>query len=261
MHRTLCAMPRDRVGASYIGTFACRTSRATPKQAKEPKIRVPYSNSITMEKDKIVLATLTNGQHLTVSDIKLLIERNDRKALADFIYNRLYGRYLKPYDYDSDAYRKYYKNGFAIMGSSCLLIESYVSFSEAKFRKTKDLSRQCFGHFFTTEKRFKEFAAGGRQKDGTISTKKQGGTPNEFYDNVRCGILHNGETRNGWTISRNPKKPLFNRVTKEINAVKFANNMKAILKSYKLKLQSTNPPDTELWPTFLNRLNDLIETV
>lgn len=32
----LCTMPRDRVVTTRIGTFACRTFLATPKQAIEP---------------------------------------------------------------------------------------------------------------------------------------------------------------------------------------------------------------------------------
>ena len=35
---TLCRMPLDSVNATRVGTFACRTFRATPKQAKEPTI-------------------------------------------------------------------------------------------------------------------------------------------------------------------------------------------------------------------------------
>jgi len=213
-----------------------------------------------MNKDKIVLATSDNGTTVTVSDINKFIADKDRKALAIFIYDRLYGRYIKPHDYPSDSYIKNYKNGFAIMASCCLLIETYVSFKAKEFRKTKNLSGQCFGYFFTTEERFKAFSKGGRQKDGTISTIKQCGIPNDFFINVRCGILHNGETKNGWKITRIQTKPLLNQNSKEINAVKFLNNMKAILKDYKTKLTNSNYDD-EVWVIFLNRLEDLINEI
>lgn len=213
-----------------------------------------------MSKDKIVLATSDKGTNVTVSDINKYILDKDREALANFIYDRLYGRYIKPHDYPSDTYVKNYKNGFAIMASCCLLIETYVSFKAKEFRNTHNLSGQCFGYFFTTEDRFKVFSNGGRQKDGTISTKKQGGIPNDFFVNVRCGVLHNGETKNGWKISRIQTKPLFNQDNKEINAVKFLNNMKAILKGYKTKLAHSNDDD-EVWIIFLKRLEDLINKI
>lgn len=211
-----------------------------------------------MSNDNLVLAVSRDGKQISVKNCKDFLANKDKTKLADFIYDRLYGRYLKPFDYPSSDYRKEYKNGFALMTSCCLLIETYVSFMEKKYRNTNKQSAKCFGHFFTTEARFSDFATGGLKPNGKLADKQDGGTPNDFYENVRCGILHNAEIRNGWTITRNDKKPYFNPAKKEINAVKFANRLKKILEDYRKSLISANFDKDEVWINFKKRLDDLI---
>ena len=212
-------------------------------------------------KEEIVLAISSKGGQIKVKDVLSLIDSKDSTALSNFIYDRLYGRYLKSFDYDDEDDRKNYKNGFLIMASCCLLIETYVSFTTAEYRDTNGKSGACFGYFFTTESRFSGFSTGGQQPNGKLSTMKQGGIPNDFYANVRCGILHNAETSNGWTISRNPNKPLLSMYSKEINAVKFANNLKAVLKKYQRTLENSDFDSSLIWSNFRARLGDLIDSI
>src|SRR5262245_60152533 len=115
-----------------------------------------------MSNDNLVLGTSKDGTDITVKDCKKFIANKDKKKLSAFIYDRFYSRYLKPFDFPSDNYNKNYKNGFAIMTSCCLLIETFVSFTEIKYRDTNRQSRQCFGHFFVTQDKFKEFAIGNK---------------------------------------------------------------------------------------------------
>lgn len=198
-----------------------------------------------MNNDNLVLAVSEDGKKISVKDCQDFLANKDKKKLADFIYDRLYGRYLKPFDYPHDDYRKEYKNGFALMASCCLLIETYVSFTKKEYRSTYKHSKECFEHFFTTEKRFSDFA--------------NGVTPKDFYENVRCGILHNAEIRNGWIITRDKNKRYFNPAMKEINAAKFANRLKKILENYRASLISANFDNDEVWINFSERLKDLIK--
>ena len=207
---------------------------------------------------KLVLAVSSDGDNITVEDCTNFLAARDKKALANFIYDRLYGRYLKPFDYPEEDYRKNYKNGFSLMASCCLLIETYISFTNSKYRNTTNKGRECFGYFLTSENKFVELAAGGLQANGDISTPKQGGLPNDFYSNVRCGILHNAETKNGWVITRSDKKPYFNPTTKEINAAKFANRLKSVLSRYRNNLIKADFDTDDIWVNFKNRLTDLI---
>jgi hypothetical protein len=208
--------------------------------------------------DSLVLATTSDGKEVTLRQCVEFVKQENKQALSGFIYDRLYGRYLKPFDYPSNDYKKKYKNGFALMANCCLLIETYVSFIEKKYRDTTRQSREVFGYFFTFEKRFSEFSEGGINAKGQIAGAKEGGIPNDFYFNVRCGILHNGETRNGWTITRKQNKPLFNAKTKEVNATKFANELKLVLRDYARKLKKNDFDSSDIWDNFKKRLNDLM---
>lgn len=130
--------------------------------------------------ESIILATSSSGEPISARKVSNDLAAKDKKQLAHFIYDRLYGRYLKSFDYPDEKFQSDYKSGFLLMASCCLLIETYISFTVAKYRSTKDQSGVCFGEFFTSEKRFIEFSDGARQGDGKLSRSKQGGTPNDF---------------------------------------------------------------------------------
>ena len=96
----------------------------------------------------LVLATDENGKKITIQDLENWIDIGSKKELSDFFYNRFYVRYLKPFEFENKEYIKSYKNGFAIMTSCCLLIETFVSFTELEFKDTNYKSERCFGYFF-----------------------------------------------------------------------------------------------------------------
>ena len=204
------------------------------------------------------LAVTSDGKNITDLDCKAFLKAKDKIALANFIYDRLYGRYLKPFDFKSNEYRKYYKNGFAIMSNCCLLIETYVSFTSSAFRNTQYKSGKCFGYFFSLEKSFALLAKGAYKANNTLAGKNDGGLPNDFFENVRCGILHNGETRNGWKITRKATSPYFDPAAKTINAFKFSSLLKKTLENYRTTLKNSDFDHDDIWITFKNRLNDLI---
>jgi len=211
-----------------------------------------------MKNPDLSLAISSNGKDVTVKDCTFFLQQKDKIKLANFIFDRLYGRYLKPFDYNSDDYRKHFKNGFALMANCCLLIETYVSFTSRQFRSTQNKSGKCFGYFFSSHKSFALLAKGALKPDGTIADKKDGGIPNDFFDNVRCGILHNGETKNGWKINREATSPYFDPGTKTLNAFEFSSLLKKILDNYRDTLISSDFDNDEIWINFKNRLNDLI---
>ena len=212
-------------------------------------------------KDKsIILATDSVGNEISAGQVEewLKDKQNNKKRLSSFVYNRLYGRYIKPFDFDNKINPDRYKNGFTIMANCCLLIETYASFREKAFRDTRGKSERCFGWFFLREKRFAEFSANGLPindyvyKKGRINNK---GVPKDFYVNVRCGILHNAETRNGWKILR--KDSFYDEKSKTINSVKFMNRLKNTLIDYR-KLLDSSDVNTEIWSSFVNRVGDII---
>jgi hypothetical protein len=107
------------------------------------------------------------------------------------------------------------------MAVSCLLIETLVSFyrgweTTAASRKTKGKSGKAFKLFFRVEPRF-------------VALR---GKP--FYKNVRCGILHQGETTGGWTIRRTG--PLYDGI-RSINAAKFHKQLAVVIDEYVDRLE------------------------
>jgi len=75
---------------------------------------------------------------------------------------------------------------------------------------------------------------------------------NALYTNVRCGILHQAETRGGWKILR--QGPLFDQPTQTINATAFLDALRQILRDYCEGLK-TAPWDSPTWENVRNRMN------
>lgn len=210
-------------------------------------------------RDDIIYATNSKGEEITILKIKEWIKKSDKTELANLFYDRLYSRYIKPYEFDNTEFKKKYKNGFAIMTSCCLLIETYTSFVQPLFRDTNRKSEKCFGWFFNEFDDFKPFSYGGLTSSEYLKVNqkiKNRGLPRDFYFNVRCGILHNGETRNGWRIRRDGEK--FNAKTKAINATKFLASLHRLILNHKEELISSEF-DSLVWKTYINRLNDIIQ--
>lgn len=150
--------------------------------------------------------------------LELLNEQEKSKVkIAEFVHERLTERYITPMLHVP----KDYKNGFSIMANCCLLIETYQCFQLGlKDTVARGKGKEVFRDFFNDEPLFTAFTDMGES----------------FYDSVRCGILHQGETKNGWTITRNSSASLFDKSQLRINANRFIIKLKDTLDNYKVKL-------------------------
>ena len=142
----------------------------------------------------------------------------DKKHIQEFVKQRLTERYITPFQkgYETNDEKPQY--GFLIMASMCLLIETIQAFKEGK---DKYKLRECGGAF----KRF--------LMQPEIFNCSQN-LAKDFYKNVRCGILHQGEIGNYWKITSSAKE---DPITKEgkiktISASKFLKTMKRTLDEY-----------------------------
>jgi hypothetical protein len=167
------------------------------------------------------------------------VDAQNKHGIAKFLYQRLYSRYLKPFSFKNEKYKIEYKNGFAIMANSCLLIETLQSFKNG-WGDSDRKSGQAFKQFFLIDENFSE-----------LKTKGQ-----SFYEHIRCGILHQGETTGGWKITRIGTK-LFDEKNLVINAKTFANRLEKSLKDYAEELKSEKW-DSELWDNFRTRMRKII---
>jgi hypothetical protein len=183
---------------------------------------------------------------------ELLNSEDNRKNIAELIYRRYYDRYLKIFFFQDSERKQYilkdkfgnsqnvtnsifnmeYKNGFSIMANCCLLIETLSSFfdgiNETPNRKGKDS--------------FKKFFAQSRKYNNELKVFE---SLTDFYYAIRCGLLHQGETKKSFKIKRNGE--LFEKATLTINATKFCEYLNEFLLSYKEDLSKSEKWDGDIW--------------
>jgi len=176
---------------------------------------------------------------VTIQNYNDLIDTQDKDKIADFFYHRMHSRYIKPFQYDNETFKKNYKNGFSIMASCCLLIEAVQSFKNG-WETSDKKSEKAFKEFLQSEKNFKDF------------NKKE----KDFYKNIRCGILHQGETTGGWKISRIGDY-LFEDTSLTINSVRFLRELEFSLQQYTENLK-TEKWDSDIWDNFRIKMRKVI---
>lgn len=191
----------------------------------------------------IVLARWFNEDGLetkvTIQQYFDLVTAQDRIKIANFIFQRLESRYLKPFLFHETKFVKEFKNGFSIMANCCLLVETLQSFKNG-WGDSNRKSAQAFKQFFTSEANFAAFRS-----------KEQ-----EFYVNIRCGILHQGETTGGWTVNRSGTN-LFDDKNLVVDSVIFAKELKISLEKYSNNLKEAEW-DSELWDNFRTKMRKII---
>lgn len=191
--------------------------------------------------DHILLYHPTDPQkHVRISTYENWRNSQEKEKIADFIYERHYQRYIKPFEFDDPIFKKEYKNGFAIMANCCLLIETLESFYRGWPQSRNELN---FLKFFTRENEFKEFATDD--------------IPSQFYKHIRCGILHQGETTGGWAINRSSSK-LLDKTKYEINAFLFSKKLKKSLENYRDTLKSSDW-ESFIWKNLRDKMKSIIK--
>ena len=153
------------------------------------------------------------------------------------IYYRFFNRYIHPFKYNHQDYKKYYKNGFAMMASACLMIEALESFYNG-WGSTQQTGDNTFKSFFGKFKSLKVFQSF------------------NFYKFIQCGLLHQAETTGGYKISRIGQ--LFNKSSKTINAVKFHDELEKCLTAY-CDLLKTKKWDSGIWDNFRVKMRSIIK--
>ncbi|HPG47238.1 MAG TPA: hypothetical protein PKW76_16295 [bacterium] len=198
--------------------------------------------------------------NVTMSEMeKLITDKNNKDKIAELIYQRYYERYLKLFFYESDntdtyynekgkepknaiIFNKEYKNGFLMMASSCLLIETLSAFLEGDDQTPRGQGRHSFESFFHKANEYKN----------ELHTFNN----SNFYSNIRCGILHQGETYNGFKIRRTGD--LHSQTDNAINATKFVELLDLFLQSYVDELK-TSRWDSSIWDNCRIKLRHIIQ--
>ena len=178
---------------------------------------------------------------VTVAKYLELEKGEKRKEIAKFIQERFTERYITPL-------RGCKTHGFSIMAVSCLMIETLESFWQG-WPDTKDKSKEAFERFFQ-----RCVDPGSPLRGSHLGEFNEVAT--DFYIDVRCGILHQAETKGGWRIRRDGD--LYNKTEKTINATKFLNELECTLIKY-CEVLKTSDWDDQVWCNLRKKMCEVIK--
>lgn len=178
------------------------------------------------------------------------------KDAYTFFEMRITTRYLKPIE-DIQKNSNIEGEGFSMMVIICSLIEALETFRQGKVyrRPSKESpldeakeyfkSQQIFENFLKNRAPFKEYFS----IDGLAT---------DFYENVRCALLHEAATRGGWKIRIDTTALVEKRNGSVIlNRNLFVDAIKLYMSNYRTELLGS---DDELKRAFIQKFDSICET-
>jgi hypothetical protein len=171
-------------------------------------------------------------------EIDFLQEPGWQKAIEIF-EDRIRGRFLDVID----IFECRNGAGFAVLALDCLLIETLQQFREGKAETPRGKSGEYF-RLFLTETSFKDHF------DNNLADL--------FYDQIRCGILHQAEVKKSSRVQTRAEIPL---IVKDgnggitINRRKFHEKLALVFQEYINALRKSDPPDQSLRENFCIKMN------
>ncbi|SKC97569.1 hypothetical protein SAMN05660461_0949 [Chitinophaga ginsengisegetis] len=172
---------------------------------------------------------------VTVGEVRYWLANRDdtaKKKIIMLIDHRFTNRYIK--------HLSTIDSGFLMMAISCLTIETLESFKQGE-KNTNGKSKKMFKDFFLSEKsHFPDFS----------------GICNDFYSDIRCGILHQAETTNAWRILRTG--PLLIESDKVINARRFVEALEKSIEDYIKRLQGEDW-NSVIWKNAIVKIEDICD--
>jgi len=146
---------------------------------------------------------------ITVAQYREMVRREDREGIAALVQKRFAERYLDPV-LDGPN-----RHGFAVLAVCCLMVEALESFRHG-WPRTEGKSEAAFCGFFQAHDEFRDLRP----------------VAHEFYRAVRCAILHQAETTQGWRVHRDDGLLLEQDGIHWISAREFAERLKSVLHRY-----------------------------
>ena len=193
----------------------------------------------------------------TVEDWKLFRERLENEssealwseAIKDYFMKRLELRFLHPIKILQEN-GTFAGEGFSIMVILCSLIEFLESTYQGKiykysrtnqFKKYEySSSRAMFIGFLLSRQPFRGYF------DQNLAEK--------FYSNIRCGLLHEASTKDGWRIEARSRAGVFiDRIQKIVYRDNFEEALRQYVSNYCIELKSNK----ERQKAFIRKFNSL----
>lgn len=152
--------------------------------------------------------------------------RIDRKAIGEFFVERFDERFFLPIEKSTR------KHGFSVLALACIIIESLESFYQG-CSDSKSCSKRIFRDFLARDTPLNVLAGG----------------DDWFYKDIRCGILHQSESRDGWRILRSG--PLLDTQAKTLNATAILRALRREVLQYAMQIQTNDL----LWKNFCTKMD------
>lgn len=117
-------------------------------------------------------------------------------AFKEYFYERLSARYLEPIKVLQDN-GTFQGEGFSIAAIQCSLIEFLESTVQGKSYRILKVGESSGSHEYSRSREMFESFLVNRVP---FSFEFDAAKAHEFYEGVRCGLLHEARTKNGWVI-------------------------------------------------------------
>ncbi|KDC49526.1 hypothetical protein [Pseudoalteromonas sp. S3431] len=176
-----------------------------------------------------------------------------RKVYSDFFWGRINSRYLTPIESISNN-GSYLGEGFSIVAIQCSLIEFLESTFKGEIYRLVNKPTELKKYEYSGSKKcFLSFLENRAPFNAIFDNKKA----NEFYSSIRCGILHEATTKNGWRIwgKSDSGKEIICFESKKIYRDDLQYALKDYMKSYADQLVA----DVELQKAFIRKFDALCE--
>lgn len=173
------------------------------------------------------------------------------KAFDEFFLARLAHRYFKPIE-ALEAQKLYEGEGFSIVAIQCSLIEFLESTYQGKVYKY-DKPDDKLHEYKDSKNKFLSFLKN-REPFKSEFVDATRNWPKEFYEGVRCGLLHEAGTRGGWRIHFDQNAPTIFDKTK---LVIYRNKLKDALYDYLSRYRAELLTDPALQQAFIRKMNSL----
>ncbi len=186
---------------------------------------------------------------------KTLVPGNDpafwQEAFEGYFHTRLSLRYLDPIKVLQDN-GTFQGEGFSIVAIQCTLIEFLESTVEGRSYRYRRRSDPPLGphEYCDSSDLFVRFLT----KRTPFDTQFNADIAREFYKNVRCGLLHEARTKEGWTIWAKSPIGAFVSATDKIV---YRDNLHLALLQFIDWYKGALVADTSLQEAFLRKFDSL----
>lgn len=177
-------------------------------------------------------------------------EKNWDRAYKEFFLKRLDYRYFNPIDILQE-HGTYLGEGFSIMTILCSLIEFLESTYQGKiYRYARNKQRLEKYEYSSSKLMFVSFFLNHDPFKGVFDEDKA----IQFYESIRCGLLHEAGTKNGWRIWAKSGSDIFiDFEEKIIYRDNFKKGIKQHLNNYRKELLTSK----KIQNAFIRKFNSL----